>query len=80
MPGKPEHDLQAVVGKAAYAVWVDMLRELVPDGRTHRLPVVIAAMRQYALNKANPIGTRTETRPSVPMSLIGRPMRETLNS
>jgi hypothetical protein len=36
MPSKPKRSLQDVVGKETYTVWVDMLRELVPDGRTHR--------------------------------------------
>lgn len=29
-----------------------MLRSLVPDGRTHRLAVLVAAMLQYAANQA----------------------------
>ena len=48
MPSKSKRSLQDVVGKETYAVWVDMLHELVPDGRTHRLSVVIAGMLQYA--------------------------------
>ncbi|MDH3443799.1 MAG: hypothetical protein OEN50_07750 [Deltaproteobacteria bacterium] len=41
-----------VVGADTYAVWVCMLRELVPDGRTHRLSVILAGMLQYAVIKA----------------------------
>lgn len=37
-----------VVGVDTYAVWVRMLRELVPDGRTHRLSVMLAGMLHYA--------------------------------
>lgn len=38
----------AVVGADTYEVWVRMLRKLVPDGRTHRLSVMLAGMLQYA--------------------------------
>lgn len=31
-----------------YGTWMDMLKRLVPHGRTHRLSVVIAGMLQYA--------------------------------
>ena len=31
-----------------YGVWVDMLRRLVPEGRTHRLSPLVGAMLQYA--------------------------------
>lgn len=40
--------LRAIVGERVYLVWVDMLHCLVPDGRTHRLAPMIAAMLQYA--------------------------------
>lgn len=45
--------LQAVVGQLKYATWVDMLRRLVPDGRTHRLAPLVAGMLQYAVLLAN---------------------------
>jgi hypothetical protein len=48
MAAKHKRSLQDVVGKETYSMWVDMLRRLVPDGRTHRLSVVVAAMLQYA--------------------------------
>ena len=41
--------LEAVVGPEIYSAWVSMLRTLVPDGRTHRLSVLIAGMLQYAV-------------------------------
>lgn len=45
---RKNQSLQAVVGAQTYATWVDMLRRLVPDGRTHRLAPLVAGMRQYA--------------------------------
>jgi hypothetical protein len=70
MATKSKRSLQDVVGKEAYSVWVDMLRELVPEGRTHRLSVVVAGMLQYALDKAVKIKHRNEEEHSVVMSLI----------
>lgn len=61
---------QDSVGKETYSVWVDMLRELVPNGRTHRLSVVIAGMLQYALDKSMKVKHRNEEEHSVAMSLI----------
>ena len=49
---RPERSLAAVVGPQVYATWVDMLRTLVPYGRTHRLSVVIAGMLQHAASVA----------------------------
>ena len=50
--------IKEVVGTKVYNVWLDMLNRLVPNGRTHRLSVVIAGMLQYALEisheKENP--------------------------
>lgn len=40
--------IKDVVGAKAYNVWLDMLRHLVPGGRTHRLSVMVAGMLQYA--------------------------------
>jgi len=70
MSPKSKRSLQDIVGKDTYTVWVDMLRELVPDGRTHRLSVVVAGMLQYALDKAMKIKHRNEEEHSVAMSLI----------
>jgi hypothetical protein len=70
MPKKSKRTLQDVVGKETYDVWVDMLRELVPDGRTHRLSVVIAGMLLYAVDKSMQIKHRNEEEHSVAMSLI----------
>ena len=70
LPTKPKRSLQDVVGKETYAVWVDMLRELVPDGRTHRLSVVVAGMLLYAGDKSMQIKHKNEEEHSVAMSLI----------
>jgi hypothetical protein len=50
---KKQRSLKAVVGPQTYSVWVDMLRALVPEGRTHRLAPLVAGMLQYALSLAN---------------------------
>ena len=44
--------LKQIVGQKIYTVWVEMLRQLVPDGRTHRLAPLVAGMLQYAANIA----------------------------
>ena len=43
---------ELIVGSDIYAVWVKMLEDLVPHGRTHRLAVIVAGMIQYAANVA----------------------------
>lgn len=48
MPAKRKQTLEEVVGQETYAMWVDMLRRLVPEGRTHRLAVLVAGMLHYA--------------------------------
>ncbi len=50
---KQQRSLKTVVGPQTYSVWVDMLRALVPEGRTHRLAPLITGMLQYALSLAN---------------------------
>jgi hypothetical protein len=70
MPSKSKRSLQDVVGKQTYDVWVDMLRELVPDGRTHRLSVVIAGMLQYATAVAEKLDEDELEEDSVALSLI----------
>jgi len=51
-------------------VWVDMLRELVPDGRTHRLSVVIAGLLHYAAAIAENFDEDELEEDSVALSLI----------
>jgi hypothetical protein len=70
MPSKSKRSLQDVVGKETYTVWVDMLRELVPSGRTHRLSVVIAGMLQYATAIAEKLDEDELEEYSVASSLI----------
>ena len=47
-----KRSLEDVVGEKTYNVWTDMLRELVPDGRTHRLAPIVAAMLKYSVKLA----------------------------
>jgi hypothetical protein len=55
-PSKPiGRSLETVVGAEMYRTWVNMLRVLVPDGRTYRLAPLVAAMLQYAVSIAEPI-------------------------
>ncbi len=35
-----------------YSVWLEMLRSRVPDGRTHRLSIVVAGMLRHAVDVA----------------------------
>jgi hypothetical protein len=70
MSPKSKRSLQDVVGKETYVVWVDMLRELVPDGRTHRLSVLLAGMLQYALAIAEELDEDEVEEDSVALSLI----------
>jgi hypothetical protein len=49
---KDENSLAAIVGQKTYQVWTDMLKALVPEGRTHRLAPLIAGMLQYSFSVA----------------------------
>ncbi len=40
--------IKDVVGSKNYSVWLEMLKRLVPYGRTHRLSVFVASMLQVA--------------------------------
>src|SRR5574341_133421 len=70
MSQKSKRSLQDVVGKETYVVWVDMLRKLVPDGRTHRLSVVVAGMLQYATTLAEEFDEDELEEDSIAWSLI----------
>lgn len=70
MAPKSRRSLQDVVGKETYNVWVDMIGELVPDGRTHRLSVVLAAMLHYATVIAEGLDEDALEDGSVALSLI----------
>lgn len=65
-----KRSLAAVVGPETYAVWVQMLRTLVPDGRTHRLAVVIAGMLQYAAAMAGEAVDEESDASSVAAALV----------
>ena len=45
--------IRTLVGARTYAVWLDMLRRLVPDGRTHRLSILVASFLQYVAQVAS---------------------------
>ena len=45
--------LKPLVGARIYNVWVEMLRVLVPQARTHRLAPVVAGMLQFAAGVAS---------------------------
>jgi hypothetical protein len=70
MPAKRARSLKSVVGQETYSVWVDMLRRLVPDGRTHRLAPLVAGMLQYALSVTEKQGDDEADEDSVAQSLI----------
>ena len=61
--------LRPLVGARMYSVWLDMLKQLVPHGRTHRLSVFVAGCLQYAAGRASekwgtkmpPDGTAAQT-------------------
>jgi len=40
--------IKNVVGSKNYIIWLEMLKRLVPYGRTHRLSIVVASMLQVA--------------------------------
>jgi hypothetical protein len=69
-PKKTSRSLQAVVGPLVYQTWVDMLRALVPEGRTHRLAPLVAAMLQYAFSVAQEGGEEDTDENSVSQSFM----------
>ena len=70
MPTKHKRSLKTVVGEETYSVWVAMLRDLIPNGRTHRLSVLIAAMLQYAYSVADGKRKKDLNDDSVEQSLL----------
>ena len=64
---KSKRSLKDIVDEDTYSVWVNMLANLVPDGRTHRISVLVAGMLQYALVFAE---DEEETESSVANSLL----------
>ena len=49
---RAEPSLKSAVGDITYGVWVDMLKVLVPGGRTHRLAPIVAGMLRYAAEQS----------------------------
>jgi hypothetical protein len=62
--------LKDMVGADTYDAWVVMLRKLVPDGRTHRLAVMVAGMLQYAVVMAAAKSAKDKDRGSLAFSLL----------
>jgi hypothetical protein len=69
-PKASGRSLQDVVGPEVYRTWVAMLRALTPEGRTHRLAPLVAAMLQYAFVVAQEGGDEDTDENSVSQSLI----------
>lgn len=68
-PKRRGRSLESVVGVDVYQTWVKMLHTLVPDGRTHQLAPLVAAMLQYAVSVAEE-GQLNNEESSVVMSLL----------
>jgi len=65
-----DRSLKPIVGEKTYSVWLEMLKQLVPQGRTHRLSVVIAGMLQYASQVAQKKSDNHPKEGSVEASLL----------
>jgi hypothetical protein len=61
---------RGLVGTDTYSAWVRMLSELVPNGRTHRLSVMLAGMLHYAAAIAVADQDEEENERSVATSLL----------
>jgi hypothetical protein len=53
LKGEKSIMIKDVVGVKIYNVWIDMLKRLVPNGRTHRLSVVVGGMLQFTYEVAS---------------------------
>ena len=69
-PNKTEQNLADIVGTETYAVWVDMLNKLVPQGRSHRLAPLVAGMLHYALAIAEKRDDKESDKASAVQSLL----------
>jgi hypothetical protein len=65
-----KRSFSSVVGADTYEVWVHMLRELIPDGRTHRLAVMVAGMLHYAVGIAAAKKIKEKREGSLALSLL----------
>ena len=70
MGKKVQRSLKDVVGEEVYSVWTQMLHEIVPDGRTHRLAPTIAAMLQFAVAVADKQCGRNPEEGSIESALL----------
>jgi len=70
MEKKTQRSLREVVGEEVYSVWTQMLHEIVPEGRTHRLAPTIAAMLQFAAAVAYKKGGGDPEEDSMEYSLL----------
>ncbi len=71
--------LREVVGDGVYDVWVDMLRELMPDGRTHRLSLLVASILAYAARVARSSSdSEDEDAPAYPLLAASEGMDDAL--
>ena len=43
-------EFKKIIGDTSYATVIQMLKDIGPDARTHRISVVIAALLRFALN------------------------------
>ena len=69
--------LREIVGDDVYDVWVAMLKGLVPDGRTHRLSVLVATMLAYASSIAwSSRDTDDEDAPAYPLLAASEGMED----
>lgn len=68
---RPERTLNSVVSAQTYSVWLEMLRSLVPDGRTHRLSILVAGMLRHAVEVAVARFGEDAPKRSAAASLIG---------
>ena len=66
-PKSPPEDLRSLVGEPIFSAWLETLRTIVPDGRTHRLAVVIAGMLAHAAEAARRLPRSRRRGPLVDM-------------
>jgi hypothetical protein len=67
---KPEASLRSIVGEPIYDVWLDMLKVLVPGGRTHRLAPIVAGMLRYTCERSSASSRRRPPHGSLAEALI----------
>lgn len=63
----PPDDLRSLVGDSVFTAWLETLRLIVPEGRTHRLAVVLAGMLAHAASVARRLPKSRRRGPLVEM-------------